>query len=97
MNVEREPRILLKQPSFNFQESFAVTSENESDILHTLQPTVSYTNIHEKDLSLRSVSSNKRSRLSAITPRTYDNDRTHSHISESARYNYEAIERILKN
>ena len=51
---------VVKQPSFNEKDQF-ISNTNHSQLLPTLSAVHSYTNLHEKDLSLRSVGSNKRS------------------------------------
>jgi hypothetical protein len=86
-------RHVSEHPSFTDKDSF-LPRENHSMLI----PSRHTQNIHEKDLSLRSVSSHKHSHYSRISQQTsYDNDPTASNISESVKSNYQAIERVLKN
>ena len=60
---------LVKQPSFNEKDHF-INTESQSVLLPTLSPVHSYTHLHEKDLSLRSVGSNKKSDFSRVSHRS---------------------------
>ena len=72
---------LVKQPSFNEKDQFT-TNQNHSLLLPTLSPVSSYTHLHEKDFSLRSVGSNKRSEFSRVSHKSaFTNDPTSSQIS----------------
>lgn len=97
-HFQETPRSLASRGEAPYRHNEHLLMGNHSSVLPSVSPSHKMANLYGKELSVRSISTHKKSHRSKISqPTAYENDYEFSRVSETPQNNYEVIERILKN